>query len=56
MEADDAGEDNEVTLSKISAFFEDAFHSSCEGIMAKTLDIDAGYFPSKRADSWLKVC
>ncbi|KAL8161820.1 hypothetical protein V2J09_013309 [Rumex salicifolius] len=55
VEASDACEENEAILSKINAFFENAFVSSCEGIIAKTLDIDARYFPSKRADSWLKV-
>ncbi|MFS8011731.1 putative DNA ligase (ATP) [Helianthus anomalus] len=36
-------------------FFEKAFHSSCEGMMVKSLDVEAGYLPSKRSDSWLKV-
>lgn len=55
MEADEARPDCEATLTKINAFLEDAFQSSCEGIMVKSLDVDAGYFASKRADSWLKV-
>ncbi|XP_021862658.2 DNA ligase 6 isoform X3 [Spinacia oleracea] len=55
VEADEARPDCEATLTKINAFLEDAFQSSCEGIMVKSLDVDAGYFASKRADSWLKV-
>ncbi|KAL2329535.1 hypothetical protein Fmac_017116 [Flemingia macrophylla] len=55
IEADDACLTCEATLTKINAFLEDALRSSCEGIMVKTLDIDAGYFPSKRSDKWLKV-
>lgn len=55
IEADDACLTCEATLTRINAFLEDALHSSCEGIMVKTLDIDAGYSPSKRSDKWLKV-
>ncbi|XP_021737417.1 DNA ligase 6-like isoform X2 [Chenopodium quinoa] len=55
VEADEAHPDCEATLMKINAFLEDAFQSSCEGIMVKSLDVDAGYFASKRADTWLKV-
>lgn len=55
MEADDACLGNEVSLTRINSFLEDAFHSSCEGIMVKCLDVDAGYSPSKRTDTWLKV-
>ncbi|KAG5051251.1 hypothetical protein JHK87_003449 [Glycine soja] len=43
------------TLTKINAFLEDALCSSCEGILVKTLDVDAGYSPSKHSDKWLKV-
>ena len=55
MEADEAYMSNESTLAKLNTFFEDACKSSCEGIMAKTLDVDAGYCSSKRTDAWLKV-
>nr|KYP65003.1 DNA ligase 1 [Cajanus cajan] len=55
IEADNACLTCEATLTKINAFLEDALRSSCEGIMVKTLDVDAGYFPSKRSDKWLKV-
>lgn len=52
---DDADVANEATVSKMNRFFDEAFHSSCEGLMFKSLDVDAGYLPSKRSDSWLKV-
>ena len=55
VEADEALPDSEDALKKINIFLEDAFKSSCEGIMVKSLDVDAGYYASKRADSWLKV-
>lgn len=52
---DDAHVTNEATVTKMNQVFDDAFHSSCEGIMVKSLDVEAGYLPSKRSDSWLKV-
>ncbi|XP_023761536.1 DNA ligase 6 isoform X1 [Lactuca sativa] len=55
VEMDDADVANEATVSKMNRFFDEAFHSSCEGLMFKSLDVDAGYLPSKRSDSWLKV-
>ncbi|KAI9162037.1 hypothetical protein LWI28_023160 [Acer negundo] len=55
VEDDDACMASEVTLTKMNNFLEDALNSSCEGIMVKSLDVDAGYCPSKRTDSWLKV-
>ena len=55
MEADDAHPNNEITLAALDGFLDDAFRSSCEGIMIKSLDVDAGYTPSKRSDTWLKV-
>ncbi|KAK7272987.1 hypothetical protein RIF29_14032 [Crotalaria pallida] len=55
IEADDARLTCEATLTKLNAFLEDALLSSCEGIMVKTLDVDAEYSPSKRSDKWLKV-
>lgn len=54
VEADEACM-NEVTLTKMNCFLDDAFRSSCEGIMVKSLDVEAGYTPSKRSDTWLKV-
>lgn len=47
---------NEATVSRMSTFLDDALRSSCEGIMVKSLDVDARYTPSKRSDAWLKVC
>lgn len=55
VEADDNCLTSDVTLTKINNFLEEALHSSCEGIIVKSLDVDAGYSPSKRSDSWLKV-
>lgn len=55
MEHEDADVENEATLNRMNDFLEDALRSSCEGIMVKSLDVDAGYTPSKRSDAWLKV-
>ncbi|XP_078431093.1 DNA LIGASE 6 isoform X2 [Wolffia australiana] len=55
IESDEAYADDGATLDKLNSFLEEACKSSCEGIIAKTLDITAGYAPSKRSDAWLKV-
>ncbi|KAI3451800.1 hypothetical protein Pfo_008465 [Paulownia fortunei] len=55
VEPQDADVNNEATLNRMNNFLEDALRSSCEGIMVKSLDVDAGYTPSKRSDAWLKV-
>lgn len=55
MEADDAVMTNDGTLTRMNSFFDDALRSSCEGIMVKSLDVEAEYTPSKRSDTWLKV-
>ncbi|RID55400.1 hypothetical protein BRARA_G02666 [Brassica rapa] len=55
VEAEESSMNNQETLCRINAFLEEAFQSSCEGIMVKSLDVDAGYCPTKRSDSWLKV-
>ncbi|XXG83806.1 hypothetical protein AAC387_Pa10g1480 [Persea americana] len=55
VEADEVRLGSEAPLAKINSFFEDAFNSSCEGIMVKSLDVDADYAASKRTDTWLKV-
>ncbi|KAF7134411.1 hypothetical protein RHSIM_Rhsim08G0084300 [Rhododendron simsii] len=55
IEADDASLSSESTQMKMKSFLDDALSFSCEGIMVKSLDVDAGYSPSKRSDSWLKV-
>ncbi|XP_015169081.1 DNA ligase 1 isoform X3 [Solanum tuberosum] len=55
VECDDACADDEATLARMNSFLNAALHASCEGIMVKSLDEDAGYTPSKRSDAWLKV-
>ncbi|TVU35488.1 hypothetical protein EJB05_17379 [Eragrostis curvula] len=55
VEASEASADDSSTLDKMNSFFIKACQSSCEGIMLKTLDVDAGYSASKRCDSWLKI-
>ncbi|XP_055805079.1 DNA ligase 6-like isoform X1 [Solanum dulcamara] len=55
VEYNDACADDEATLVRMKSFLNDALLSSCEGIMVKSLDVDAGYTPSKRSDAWLKV-
>ncbi|KAI4389328.1 hypothetical protein MLD38_001564 [Melastoma candidum] len=55
VEAEESQSDKEGALTRVNSFLNDAISASCEGLMVKTLDVDAGYFPSKRADSWLKV-
>ncbi|GER35611.1 DNA ligase [Striga asiatica] len=55
VESHDADVENEDTLNRMNKFLDNALNSSCEGIMVKSLDIDAGYTPSKRLDAWLKV-
>ncbi|KAH6759956.1 DNA LIGASE 6 [Perilla frutescens var. frutescens] len=55
VESQDADLKNEATSNRMSSFLSEAFNSSCEGIMVKSLDVDSGYAPSKRSDAWLKV-
>ncbi|XP_073139252.1 DNA ligase 6 isoform X2 [Henckelia pumila] len=55
VESRDADVSNEDTLIKMNGFLDNAICASCEGIMVKSLDVAAGYTPSKRSDSWLKV-
>lgn len=55
VEASEASPDNSSTLDRMNTFFKKACDSSCEGIMLKTLDVDAGYSASKRCESWIKV-
>lgn len=55
VESEDADVKNEATLNRMNSFLNDAIRSSCEGIMVKSLDVNAGYTPSKRSDAWLKV-
>lgn len=55
MEAAESDPESEATSSLLQTFLQDAFAASCEGVMVKALDKDAGYAASKRSDSWLKV-
>ncbi|KAK1281112.1 DNA ligase 1 [Acorus gramineus] len=55
VEADETYLSNEGTVAMLNSFLQESFSSSCEGIMVKSLDVDAGYAASKRTDTWLKV-
>lgn len=36
-------------------FLLESFAGGTEGLMLKALDVAAGYQPSKRSDSWIKL-
>lgn len=39
----------------VQEFLLESFAGGTEGLMLKALDVAAGYQPSKRSDSWIKL-
>ena len=46
---------SKYSLFPLQEFLLESFAGGTEGLMLKALDVAAGYQPSKRSDSWIKL-